>query len=45
VEDLDRAIGYAGPTATRHDGRIVIPPAPGLGATLAFRMRDSGATE
>ena len=38
VEDLDRATGYAGPTATRHEGRIVIPPAPGLGATMAFQV-------
>ncbi len=45
VADLDRAIGYAGPTASRQDGRIVIPPAPGLGATLAFRTEDRGSTE
>ena len=49
VADLDRAIGYAGPTASRHEGRIVIPPAPGLGATLAFRTEakaeEIGATE
>ena len=45
VADLDRAIGYAGPTASRHEGRIVIPPAPGLGATLAFRTEDRGSTE
>jgi hypothetical protein len=36
VADLDVALGFAGPTATRHEGRIVVPPAPGLGATLAF---------
>jgi hypothetical protein len=36
VADLDRALGYSGPTALRHDGRIVVPPAPGLGAALAF---------
>ncbi len=36
VADLDRVLGYAGPTAIRHEGRIVVPPAPGLGAALAF---------
>jgi hypothetical protein len=45
VADLDRAVGYAGPTAIRHEGRIVIPPAPGLGATLAFRTEDRGSSE
>jgi hypothetical protein len=45
VADLDRAIGYAGPTASRREGRIVIPPAPGLGATLAFRTEDRDSTE
>jgi hypothetical protein len=37
VADLERAVGYAGPTAMRHDGRIVVPASPGLAATLAFR--------
>ena len=36
VADLERAIGYAGPAAIRHDDKIVVPPAPGLGAVLAF---------
>ena len=36
VADLDRALGYAGPTAKRHGDAIVTPPAPGLGAVLAF---------
>jgi len=46
VADLDRAVGYAGPTATRHNGNIVVPPGPGLGATLAFTARDQdGRTE
>ena len=42
VADLDRALGYSGPTALRHDGRIVVPPAPGLGATLAFTSDSDG---
>ncbi len=42
VADVDRAIGYAGPTAQRHEGLIVVPPAPGLGAVLAFRARENG---
>jgi hypothetical protein len=40
VADLDRAIGYAGPTAMRQAGRIVVPPGPGLGMALAFRVAD-----
>ena len=39
VSDLERAVGYAGPTATRHDGRIVVPPSPGLGAVARFPER------
>ena len=39
VADLDRAIGYAGPAAKRHGEMVVIPPAPGLAAVLAFRGR------
>lgn len=42
VADLDRAIGYAGPTARRHEELIVVPPAPGLGAVVAFRGRGNG---
>jgi glyoxalase-like protein len=42
VADLERAIGYAGPTAARHDGRIVVPPSPGCGAVLCFRKDDDG---
>ena len=42
VTDLDRAIGYAGPAARRHKGLIVVPPAPGLGAVLAFRGPSDG---
>lgn len=39
VGDLERAVGYAGPTAMRRDGYIVVPPSPGLGAVLAFRTQ------
>jgi hypothetical protein len=42
VEDLDRAIGFAGPTAQRCGDRVVVPAGPGLGAVLAFRMQDHG---
>lgn len=42
VADVDRAIGYAGPLAMRHADRIVVPPAPGLGAVLAFRAPTDG---
>ena len=42
VADLDRAIGYAGSTAMRHGGRIVIPPSPGLAATLSFGTDGNG---
>jgi hypothetical protein len=41
VDDLDRAVGYAGPTARRHGSGIVVPPAPGLGAVLAFRAEEN----
>jgi hypothetical protein len=37
VLDLDRAARYAGSTAKRHDDRIVVPAAPGLGAVVVFR--------
>lgn len=37
VADIDRAVGHAGPNAKRHEALIVIPPAPGLAAVLAFR--------
>jgi hypothetical protein len=42
VGDLERAVGYAGPTALRHGEFIVVPPAPGLGAVLAFRAAEDG---
>lgn len=37
VLDLDRAARYAGNPAKRHEDRIVVPAAPGLGAVVAFR--------
>ena len=37
VAAIDRAAGYAGSAAKRHEDRIVVPPAPGLGAVVAFR--------
>jgi hypothetical protein len=37
VSDLDRAARYAGSAAKRHEDRIVVPAAPGLGAVVAFR--------
>jgi hypothetical protein len=37
VLDLDRAARYAGSSAKRHEDRIVVPAAPGLGAVVAFR--------
>lgn len=36
VADLDRAIGYAGSTASRHGSHIVVPASAGLCAVLAF---------
>jgi hypothetical protein len=45
VADPERAVGFAGPTAIRHDGRIVVPPAPGLGATLALHGKSDDETE
>jgi hypothetical protein len=42
VIDLDRAAGYAGPTAIRRDSRVIIPPSPGLGAVIAFKARPHG---
>ncbi|MBZ8132339.1 VOC family protein [Afifella sp. IM 167] len=35
VDDLETARSYA-PQARLHEGRIVVPPAPGLGTVLAF---------
>jgi hypothetical protein len=35
--DLDRAAGYAGAAAKRRGDMVVIPPAPGFGAVMAFR--------
>jgi hypothetical protein len=37
VLEIEAAARYAGRLAKRHDGRIVVPAAPGLGAVLAFR--------
>jgi hypothetical protein len=37
VLDLDRVARYAGSSAKRHEDRIVVPAAPGLGAVIAFR--------
>jgi len=37
VLDLDRAGRYTGSPAKRHEDRIVVPAAPGLGAVVAFR--------
>jgi hypothetical protein len=37
VSDLNRAGRYAGNAAKRHEDRIVIPTAPGLGAVVAFQ--------
>lgn len=42
VADLDRTVGYAGPTAIRRRQFIVVPPTPGLSAVLAFRGSDHG---
>jgi hypothetical protein len=39
VQDLDRAMGFAGPTAVRRGEFVIVPPAPGLGACLAFRAK------
>ena len=37
VSDLNRAGRYASNSAKRHEDRIVVPPAPGLGAVIAFQ--------
>jgi hypothetical protein len=37
VANLDRAARYAGSAAKRHEDRIVVPTAPGLGSVIAFR--------
>jgi hypothetical protein len=39
VLDLDRAAGYAGGTAQRREGSIVLPLAPGLGTVLVFKEK------
>jgi len=36
VLDLDLAAGYAGGSARRHEERVVVPAAPGLGTVIAF---------
>jgi hypothetical protein len=40
VPDLHRAAACAGAAARQHAGRVIVPPAPGLGAVLAFEARD-----
>ena len=40
VLDLDRAAGYLGRSAKRHEDRLVLPPAPGLNTVIAFRSED-----
>jgi hypothetical protein len=45
VADPERTVGFAGPTAVRHEGRVVVPPAPGLGATLAFHGNSDDQAE
>ncbi len=42
VLDLDRAAGYAGRAAKRHAEHVVVPPAPGLNAVVAFRSVENG---
>ncbi len=42
VLDLERAAGYAGRAAKRGEGRVVVPPAPGLNAVVAFRRGEDG---
>ena len=42
VADMERASRFAGSAALRHEGRIVIPPAPGLGAVLAMGAETNG---
>ena len=40
VAGLDRVAAFAGASAIRHDGFLVVPPAPGLSVALAFRAAD-----
>jgi Glyoxalase-like domain len=42
VLDLERAARYAGRAAKRGEGRVVVPPAPGLNAIVAFRRTEDG---
>jgi Glyoxalase-like domain len=42
VLDLDRAAGYGGRSAKRHEDRVVVPPASGLNAVVAFRSAEDG---
>ena len=37
VADIDRVATFAGTSAIRHGGFLVVPPAPGLSVALAFR--------
>jgi Glyoxalase-like domain len=45
VLDIERAARCAGRAAKRWDGLIVVPPAPGLHAVIAFRSEEDGASE
>jgi hypothetical protein len=42
VLELERAVRYAGRVAKRHEDRIVVPAAPGLGTVFAFRSAANG---
>ncbi len=42
VLEIERAAGYAGRAAKRHEGAVVVPAAPGLGAVIAFRSAPDG---
>ena len=42
VIELGQALDYAGRNAKRHENRIVVPAAPGLGAVIAFRSASNG---
>jgi hypothetical protein len=42
VSDLDRALRYLGSDGQRREDRVVVKPAPGLGAVMAVRSADDG---
>jgi hypothetical protein len=42
VSDLDRALRYLGSDGQRREDRVVVKPAPGLGAVMAVRSADNG---